>query len=86
MMTIARLLSQTTSLTHIDLSGNEFSWKVLIEMIRAIQHNPIIQELKLSIFSEAQGHLPENGKDIKNFKRYHLSSQYNYQFNEKEGD
>jgi hypothetical protein len=75
---LAKQLAYNTTLTHFDLTGNEFSSKTIVEFLRAIKFNQTLQELKLTINQETAKELPENGKQIKNYNPYHLSCQYNF--------
>ena len=69
-MQLARSIMQSESVTSIDLSGNEFSARVIVEFLRAIQFNSILQEFKLTINKETLSQLPENGKNIKNYNKF----------------
>ena len=67
---IYRNIMSSHTLTHLDISGHEFSSKFIFEIMRAIQYNFSMQELKLSIFESSLKGLPENGKNIKNYNKY----------------
>lgn len=78
MLFFANSLARNTSITHLDISGIEFSARVVDDMLRAIQHNSTLQEMKLSVYSNAKNRLPQQPKTLKTYFKYHLSSQFNY--------
>ena len=55
MMHFFRGLGNNLTLTHLDLSGIELSARAVYELIKSLQSNHVLQEIKIQIKEVEQG-------------------------------